>query len=148
MFDFKKLREWKGITQVEMAELISISQGAYARIERGTASASATLINRIIERCTPTVLFISCFTELNTASLLAQPIATAMITTGQMDIIENDTERFHASLIKAKRIIVITNEREGFFTLIERALNESGLPCIPTQGIKIHENGQVVMWND
>lgn len=45
----KRLRKQRGLTQVQMADLLAISQSAYARIENGESQSWAGYIKKICE---------------------------------------------------------------------------------------------------
>ena len=142
MIDFKKLRKWRSCkTQVEFAKVLGIKQGTYSDIENGKSPASSALIDRVIEQCTPSVLFIQ-------PSNYAQMIASAMLSVGQMDILAHDPDAFADTLKQGKRVIVITDEKAPYLALIKQALADSGLSHIPTSGIKVNELGSVEPWND
>ena len=142
MIDFKKLRKWRGCkTQVEFAKVLGIKQGTYSDIENGKSPASSALIDRVIEQCTPSVLFIQ-------PSPATPTTASAMVLAGQMDILAHDPDAFADTLKQGKRVIVITDEKAPYLALIEQALLDSGLRHIPTRGLKINDLGQAEPWND
>ena len=139
MIDFKKLRKWSCKTQVEFAKVIGIKQGTYSHIESGKSSASSALIDRVIEQCTPSVLFIQ-------PSPATPTIASAMVLAGQMDVLVCDPDAFAPTLKQGKRVIVITDDKTHYLALIKQALDDSGLSHIPTSGIKVNELGSVEPW--
>lgn len=141
MIDFKKVRQWIGLSQIGMANRLGIKQGSYSGIERGKDSASERLIERALDKVTPTVLFVS-------HSERTPSIVSAMLSVSQIDCIEHEPEDFNDALKHGLRIAVITDDKEPFLALIKQALDESGLPNIPMLGIKIDSAGKVEPWND
>ena len=136
MIDFKKLRGWTGLSQVEMAALLGIKQGSYSGIESGKSSPSRHLEELAIERLTPTVLFIN---HHNSTAMIVK----AMLASGQIDRAEHEPDEFQIALKEGSRIIVITDDREPFKLMIESASAESGLP-IPIIGIRVSDIGVTV----
>ncbi len=141
MIDFRKIRQWIGLSQTDMANRLGIKQGSYSGIESGKDSASERLIERSLDKITPTVLFVS-------HSERTPSVVSAMLAVKQIDCIEHEPEAFNAALKQGQRIAVITDDKAPFLALIQQALADSGLPDIPTLGIRINEQGQVEPWND
>jgi DNA-binding XRE family transcriptional regulator len=139
--NINQLRKWTGLNQEQFAAKIGIARAALTKIETGGACASTRLIDSIINTYSPHVLFIAHHPS-------TPAIALGMIVAEQMDMIEHEPDAFNAALKQSQRIIVITNDKAPFLELIDKALEESGLPHIPTRGIKIGEDGTVEPWND
>ena len=137
----RKLREWTGLNGVDFAAKIGISQSTLSGIEkavRAQDAPSARLINAMIDKFTPTVLFLNDCEQ-------SRVVADAMLLAGQMDCIA-DAENIGQKLKGGLRIIVITDDKEPFLRHIADAQVESGLPTIPVRGIKFMD-GKPSEWN-
>ena len=141
MIDLERLRLWVGMSQTQMAAKVGIKQGSYSRIESGKDSASERLLSRIIEQVTPHVLFIN-------HSPSTPTIINAMLSIKQIDIAEHEPDAFNAALKQGLKIAVITDDKSPFLDMIAKAVEESGLPVIPTRGILVNENNEVKIWQD
>lgn len=127
----KKLREWAGLNGVDFAAKIGISPSTLSGIEkavRAQDAPSARLINAMIDKFTPVVLFLNDCEQ-------SKITADVMLIAGQMDCIA-DAENISQRLKSGLRIIVITDDKEPFLCKIADAQTESGLPTIPVRGIK------------
>ena len=137
----KKLREWAGLNGVDFAAKIGISRSALSGIEkavRAQDAPSARLISAMIDKFTPTVLFMNDCEQ-------SKMVADSMLLAGQMDCIA-DAENIEQHLKGGLRIIVITDDKEPFLQQIAGAQAESGLPHIPVRGIKFAD-GKPSEWN-
>lgn len=143
----RKLREWartkdgKKLTQVRASAMLELSQGAISKAEDGTLTLATERVNRYISLLTPKAEFIGGNQH------YAEFIASYYIATKQPKTITEKIEGFYDLLRAGKDIIVITNDKTPFLQLIEQALAESGLPTIPTSGVRISESGEVTEWN-
>ena len=133
MIDIKKLMEWSGLRQAEFSAKAGIDQGGLSKIINGLAVPSTKLQERIIEKCTPTVLFIN-------HSDYAPMIANAMLQVGQIDTLEHEPDAFNYALKRGLSIGVITSDKTPFLAIIEQAVSDSGLPIIPWRGLKFTES--------
>ena len=137
----KKLREWTGLNGVDFAAKVGISQSTLSGIEkavRAQDAPSARLISVMIDKFTPTVLFL---TDCEQSKI----VADVMVMAGQMDCIAG-TDDISPLLSCGLRIIVITDDKEPFLQQIAGAQAESGLPTIPVRGIKFLD-GKPSEWN-
>lgn len=137
----KKLREWTGLSGVDFAAKIGISQSTLSGIEkavRAQDAPSARLINAMIDKFTPVVLFMNDCEQ-------SRIVADAMLLAGQMDCIA-DAASIDQHLRSGRRIIVITDYKRPFLRQIADAQAESGLPHIPVRGIKFAD-GKPSEWN-
>lgn len=139
MIDIKKLMEWMNLKQVGFSAHTGVDQGGISRILNG-GMPSLKLQERIIEKCTPTVLFIH-------HSDYATMIANAMLQVGQIDTLEHEPDAFNYALKRGLSIGVITSDKTPFLALIEQAVSDSGLPIIPWRGLKFTES-EWREWND
>lgn len=139
--DIKKLWVWLGLTQVEMAGRLGIRQGTLSDIINGKARPSENLLMKAADVFSPHVLFVS-------PSKHTDMIISAMLAIGQIDeVIEQESSDFEHLLKEGLTIAVVTNDKEPYLTLIAKALEASGLSCIPTRGLKVSEEGKVEVWN-
>ena len=137
----KKLREWTGLNGVDFAAKIGISRSALSGIEkavRAQDAPSARLISVMIDKFTPTVLFLNDCEQ-------SKIVADSMLLAGQLDCIAG-TGDISPQLKSGLRIIVITDDKEPFLQQIAGAQAESGLPTIPVRGIKFAD-GKPSEWN-
>ena len=137
----KKLREWTGLNGTDFAAKIGISQSTLSGIEKAARiqdAPSARLINAMIDKFTPTVLFLNDCEQ-------SRVVADAMLLAGQVDCIAG-TGDISPLLSCGLRIIVITDDKEPFLQQIAGAQAESGLPHIPVRGIKFLD-GKPSEWN-
>lgn len=141
MFDFIKFRTWTNESQIPFSKRTGIDQGGLSRIERGIDSPSVKLLEKVLARITPKVLFMNHSPQTPT-------VVGAMLAYDQIDVVEHEPDAFNAALKQGLKIAVITNDKAPFLELIAKALEESGLPHIPTRGIKIGDDGTVEPWND
>ena len=132
MIDIKKLMEWMNLKQVGFSERTGVDQGGISRILNG-GMPSLKLQERIIEKCTPAVLFIH-------HSDYAPMIANAMLQVGQIDTLEHEPDAFNYALKRGLSIGVITSDKTPFLAIIEQAVSDSGLPIIPWRGLKFTES--------
>lgn len=139
--NYKQLRQFMGLTQQEFAKRLGVDQGSLSSLERGRAAASTALHDRIVSIGTPTVLFMG-------HSPFAPCVVRAMQITKQINLIEHESDPFYEALRQGKSIAVITNDKAPFMALIDKALAESGLPAIPTRGLRFNEIGLPLEWND
>lgn len=145
----KALRLWaracdgSKLTQEKARVLLGLdSQSTLSKAESGESTLATETLGRYIELLTPYVLFIS--GNARDAGL----IASAYILSGEKKVIVESLEGFADLLKMGLDIVVLTDNKEPYLTLIKQALAESGLPSIPTRGLKIDDMGQVAGWND
>lgn len=141
MIDLARLMNWTGLNQARFAAKAGVDQGGLSKILAGDSTPSAKLLLQLIERSTPTVLFIN-------HSPHTHIIANAMINANQLDVLEHNPDAFDTALKSGLMTGVITDNKEPFLALIDSAIAESGLPAIPTSGIWINEDGTVNEWKD
>ena len=140
MIDIKKIMRWMNLKQVGFSTHTGVDQGGISRMLNG-GMPSLKLQERIIEKCTPTVLFIN-------HSDYAPMIANAMLQFGQIDILEHEPVAFNSALKRGGLSIgVITSDKAPFLAIIEQAVIDSGLPIIPWRGLKFTES-EWREWND
>lgn len=139
-----KLRAFFGLNQKEMAQFAQLAQNTYSEYEDGTKSIPEKRLFNLINNLPPHVLFVSGKGALSLAESLSASDSHAL----SIDAIVDSAEAFHAALrVPANRVAVITNNKQLFLELIEQALKDSGLPNIPTRGLKV-SGGKVEPWND
>lgn len=139
MIDIKKIMRWMNLKQVGFSTHTGVDQGGISRMLNG-GMPSLKLQERIIEKCTPTVLFIN-------HSDYAPMIANAMLQFGQIDILEHEPVAFNSALKRGGLSIgVITSDKAPFLAIIEQAVIDSGL-LIPWRGLKFTES-EWREWND
>lgn len=138
MLDVKKLRAWTGLSGIDFANKINVKQPLIAGYESGRVSPTPRVINAMIDKFTPVVLFLNDCEQ-------SKIVAGAMVMAGQMDCIA-DAANIDQHLRGGLRIIVIADDKEPFLQQIADAQAGSGLPHTPVRGIKFVD-GKPSEWN-